>query len=154
MVGRLVQQHGVRLGQQDPRQTDHGPIADRAGFNPGSGGRTVITCLKTVRRDWPHLQWWRAVPDNGRLPKEQEQFLIEAGFETEAIDDDSVLLKSFEQRLMTWEEVEEATEDSPVETDSSVADSRDMPGECPDFSQKNGTVPPRTARIPGFAAQS
>ena len=35
-------------------------IAARAGFSPGANGRTVSTCLKTVRRDWPHLQWWRA----------------------------------------------------------------------------------------------
>ena len=93
-------------------------IADRAGFSAGSGGRTVITCLKTVRRDWPHLQWWRAVPDNGRLPKEQESFMIELGFETESIDEENVVLKSFEERLMIWEEAEE----TPVDADSSAAE--------------------------------
>ncbi len=39
-------------------------IAARAGFPPGLNGRTVSTTLKIVRRDWPHLQWWRAIADN------------------------------------------------------------------------------------------
>ena len=82
-------------------------IADRAGFSPGSGGRTIITCLRLVRRDWPHLQWWRAVANNGQLEKEQESFLIEAGFETETVDGDTVVVKSLEEQLMTWEEPEE-----------------------------------------------
>ena len=55
-------------------------IANRAGFSPGSGGRTVNICLKTVRRDWPHLQWWRAVADNGQVEEEQQSHLIDAGF--------------------------------------------------------------------------
>ena len=50
-------------------------IADRAGFSPGPSGRTISTCLKTVRRDWPHLEWWRAVADNGQLEQEQASFL-------------------------------------------------------------------------------
>ncbi|HUS38690.1 MAG: hypothetical protein WBF93_19005 [Pirellulales bacterium] len=93
-------------------------IAERAGFSPGSGGRTVSTCLKNVRRDWPHLQWWRAVSDNGQLGEEQATFLVEAGFETEAVDGDgeSVAIKSFDRMLMSWEVNEEAeeTEDASV----------------------------------------
>ncbi len=79
-------------------------IAERAGFSPGSGGRTVNTCLKTVRRDWPHQQWWRAVADDGILDKEQESHLVQAGFETETADGNSAVVKSLADQLMTWEE--------------------------------------------------
>ena len=79
-------------------------IAERAGFSPGSGGRTASTCLKTVRRDWPHLQWWRAVADDGILDKEQASHLVQAGFETETADGDSVVVKSLADQLMIWEE--------------------------------------------------
>src|SRR3978361_1833839 len=61
-------------------------IAARAGFSPGANGRTVSTCLKTVRRDWPHLQWWRAVADNGQLEEEQNAQLAKAGFELETAE--------------------------------------------------------------------
>jgi len=79
-------------------------IANRAGFNPGSGGRMINTCLKTVRRDWPHLQWWRAVADNGQVEEEQQSYLIDAGFETESVDDDTVVIKALAERLMNWGE--------------------------------------------------
>jgi alkylated DNA nucleotide flippase Atl1 len=78
-------------------------IASRAGFAPGSGGQTVSTCLKTVRRDWPHLQWWRAVADDGKIEQEQESFLTKAGFESEAAQGSSAVIKSFETQLLTWE---------------------------------------------------
>jgi alkylated DNA nucleotide flippase Atl1 len=83
-------------------------IAERAGFSPGSGGRTISTCLKTVRRDWPHLEWWRAVANNGQLEKEQEVCLVEAGFETETIDGDTIVVKSLEAQLMNWETSDDA----------------------------------------------
>lgn len=50
----------------------HTDVAKKAGFAPGSNGRNVLTTLKTVRRDWPHLQWWRIVPDDGVLEKDSE----------------------------------------------------------------------------------
>jgi alkylated DNA nucleotide flippase Atl1 len=78
-------------------------IAARAGFSPGANGRTVSTCLKTVRRDWPHLQWWRAVADNGQLDDEQKSCLSNAGFETETVDGGTVVIKSFSKQLMTWD---------------------------------------------------
>jgi alkylated DNA nucleotide flippase Atl1 len=84
-------------------------IAGRAGFAPGSGGRTVSTCLKTVRRDWPHLQWWRAIADNGQLDEEQRSHVANAGFETEIVEDGSVAIKSFAAQLMNWEERETAS---------------------------------------------
>jgi len=81
-------------------------VAERAGFSAGSTGRTVITALKVVRRDWPHLQWWRAVKDDGVLEKgsEHHERLIESGFEIEPADGhgDAVVLKGFEQLQMHW----------------------------------------------------
>ncbi|MCG8583790.1 MAG: hypothetical protein MI757_03665 [Pirellulales bacterium] len=87
----------------------HSLIAERAGFSAGAKGRSVITCLKTVKRDWPHLQWWRAVADNGQLEKgsEQESHLVESGFETEDAEDELVVIKSLDLQLMSWEAVEQ-----------------------------------------------
>jgi len=82
-------------------------IANRVGFAPGANGRTVITSLKTVRRDWPHLQWWRAVADNGRIDEEQKSFLAEVGFESETVEDGGIAVKSFSAQLMVWEEPNE-----------------------------------------------
>jgi alkylated DNA nucleotide flippase Atl1 len=79
-------------------------IAARAGFSPGSGGRTVCTCLKTVRRDWPHLQWWRAIADNGQINEEQISHVAKAGFETEIVEGGCVAIKSFADQLMNWNE--------------------------------------------------
>jgi alkylated DNA nucleotide flippase Atl1 len=58
-------------------------IARRAGFSAGSNGRAMDSCLKVIRRDWPHLQWWRAIKDDGVLENEQESLLRDAGFEME-----------------------------------------------------------------------
>jgi len=83
-------------------------IAGRAGFSPGPSCRTISTCLKTVRRDWPHLEWWRAVPDNGQVEQEQATFLQQAGFATNAETDGTAAIASFEEELMCWEAPEEA----------------------------------------------
>src|SRR3954447_12559792 len=96
-------------------------IAARAGFSPGSNGRTVSTCLKTVRRDWPHLQWWRAVADNGQLDEEQKSCLAKAGFETETVDGGTVVIKSFTTQLMSWDVPEDQLNDGDAVSDSSRA---------------------------------
>ena len=83
-------------------------IAIRAGFSPGPAGRTVGNCLKTVRRDWPHLQWWRAVADDGQLPEAQRSCLAKAGFEIETAEGGSVVIKSLSAQLLTWEEHQDA----------------------------------------------
>ncbi|MBN1591397.1 MAG: hypothetical protein JW888_17930 [Pirellulales bacterium] len=88
-------------------------IANRAGFSPGSNGRTANNCLKTVRRDWSHLQWWRAVPDNGQVEEEQQAFLVEAGIETEATEDGTIVVKSLDEHLMNWDEPDDS-EDGDV----------------------------------------
>jgi alkylated DNA nucleotide flippase Atl1 len=85
-------------------------IATRVGFSPGANGKTVSTLLKTVRRDWPQLQWWRAVADNGQVDAEQQSYLAEAGFESEPIEDGGAAIKSFATHLMTWEEPSEVVD--------------------------------------------
>jgi len=55
-------------------------VARRAGFNPGVSGKTALNVLDTVRRDWPHLQWWRVVRDDGALCfSEQADLLTRQG---------------------------------------------------------------------------
>ncbi len=82
-------------------------VADRAGFSAGANGRAMETCLKTIRRDWPHLQWWRAIRDNGLLEKDSEQVvkLQECGFSVEvAVDsDEHVIVSEFETHTMVWD---------------------------------------------------
>lgn len=87
-------------------------VARKAGFSPGAGGRTIQTVLKTVRRDWPHLQWWRVFPDDGLIEKDTEQSRLaeEAGFEFVA-SGDQIILDSFEEHVFVWEtEEDEAAE--------------------------------------------
>ncbi len=85
-------------------------IAGRAGFSAGANGRTVVTCLKTVRRDWSHLQWWRAIKDDGLIEKgsEQEVKLRESGFELadakDAKESKAVTIPDIEEHLMHWDE--------------------------------------------------
>lgn len=86
-------------------------IAARVGFSPGANGRTISTVLKTVRRDWPHLQWWRAVADNGIVDEEQKSYLAEAGFESEPAEEGNFEIKSFAEKLMTWEDPEEVADE-------------------------------------------
>ena len=85
-------------------------IARRAGFSAGSNGRAMLTCLRTVRRDWPHLQWWRAIKDDGIVEKgcEQEDKLRELGleFDTAAGNEETVSISTLEEHLMSWEEAD------------------------------------------------
>lgn len=89
-------------------------IAKRAGFSAGSTGRAMHTTMRTVRRDWPHLQWWRAVQDNGLMEQgsEQEELLREAGFDLKQDDDGNVAVTEFEEHLMPWDE---DGQDAPTE---------------------------------------
>ncbi len=91
-------------------------VAERAGFSAGANGRAMETCLKTIRRDWPHLQWWRAIPirDDGLMEKDSEQVikLQESGYEVEVAEgsDEHVVVCEIESHLMSWE----TPVDSPV----------------------------------------
>jgi len=83
-------------------------VARKAGFSPGVSGRTIQTVLKTVRRDWPPLQWWRVFPDDGLIEKdtEQSQLAVEHGFEF--VDSgDQIILDSFEEHVFVWPTEEE-----------------------------------------------
>lgn len=82
-------------------------IARRAGFSAGSNGRAMESCMRVVRRDWPHLHWWRAVKDDGILEIgcEQEARLKEAGFEVEHVDGKKTCtVISLQSQAMTWVE--------------------------------------------------
>ncbi len=81
-------------------------IAGKAGFSAGASGRTVVTCLKTVRRDWSHLHWWRAIKDDGMIEKgsEHEEKLRESGYEIQEADGEAVTIISLEEHLMSWDE--------------------------------------------------
>lgn len=89
-------------------------IAERAGFSSGTNGRTVVTALKTVRRDWAHLQWWRAIKDDGVLEEGSEHVekLVESGFEITAADGkkEGMMIASFDEHAMSWEEPEKEGE--------------------------------------------
>lgn len=93
-------------------------IARRAGFAAGNKGRAMLTTLKTVRRDWPHLHWWRAIADDGVFEAESEQlaFLREAGFEFDNVKDDGkqFILKELEVHVMSWATVPEPAESVAV----------------------------------------
>jgi len=98
-------------------------VAGRAGFSAGANGRAMETCLKTIRRDWPHLQWWRAIRDTGLLEKDSDQvaMLQESGYEIEASDDgeELVVVSELETHMMSWE----VPVDKPIGADSEGIDS-------------------------------
>lgn len=48
-------------------------IARRAGFSPGNQLRTIVACMSTVQKDWPHLESWRAIHDDGVVIKNSPQ---------------------------------------------------------------------------------
>ncbi len=96
--------------RRDEKLATYSAIAGRVGFAPGSGGRTVTSCLKTVRREWPQLQWWRAVADSGQVEPEQQTFLNQNGFATETVDG-LVLVKELAAETMSWEVAAEPVQD-------------------------------------------
>jgi alkylated DNA nucleotide flippase Atl1 len=81
-------------------------IARRAGFSAGANGRAMDSCLRVVRRDWPHLQWYRAIRDDGVLEKDGEQMkkLVEAGYEVQAHDNGKggCVVCALETHLVNW----------------------------------------------------
>jgi alkylated DNA nucleotide flippase Atl1 len=85
-------------------------VAGRAGFSPGPRCNTISSCLKNVRRDWPHLEWWRVVSDNGQLDAEQAACLTAGGYGISGIGSDRFEINQFDEQLLTWEVVEAAEE--------------------------------------------
>ena len=81
-------------------------VATRAGFKPGVGGRTLQTVLVNVQRDWPHLQWWRTVPDDGLIIEDSPlaKKLAETGVALEPGGKKGfVKIADFESKLFTWD---------------------------------------------------
>jgi hypothetical protein len=82
-------------------------VATRAGFKPGAGGRTLMTCLAAVQRDWPHLHWWRAIPDDAMVAKESDHAkqLTSSGYAIAPAEGkkDMVKVVTVEETLFTWE---------------------------------------------------
>lgn len=95
--------------KREDKIATYGAIAGRAGFSAGANGRAMITCLKTVRKDWPHLQWWRAIRDDGTCKAEGDQAieLADWGAELSNVDNEGrVHIKVDEARIMVWDEEE------------------------------------------------
>ena len=82
-------------------------IAKRAGFSAGANGKAFETAMKTVRRDWPHLQWWRAVNDTLIVDKDSDQAkkLAEASVDLKNGKDNTVTLAAPDELLMEWPEL-------------------------------------------------
>ncbi len=82
-------------------------IAKRAGFSAGANGKAFETAMKTVRRDWPHLQWWRAVNDTLIVDKDSDQAkkLAEASVDLKNGKDNTVTLAAPDDLLMEWPEL-------------------------------------------------
>lgn len=81
-------------------------VATRAGFKPGVAGRTLQTVLANVQRDWPHLQWWRTIPDDGLIVEDSPlaKKLAETGVALKASDKKGfVTLTDLKSKLFTWD---------------------------------------------------
>ncbi len=87
-------------------------VARRVGFRSGTGGKAVLACMRLVRRDWPHLQWWRILHEGGLLEDGSEQIdcLRAAGYEVEKRKRQGrrvVIVKSWDDSQMEWQQIEE-----------------------------------------------
>lgn len=83
-------------------------VSLRAGFKPGVNGKTILTSLEAVKRDWPHLQWWRALPDDCCLAVESDhcQQLKMNGYSLEEAKGKKpgVTIADISAVLYTWED--------------------------------------------------
>ena len=79
-------------------------IARRAGFSAGTNGRTMDSCLKVIRRDWPHLHWWRAIKDDAAIEADQETALRTAGYElAQHSSGKRLVIVGIETHCMVWD---------------------------------------------------
>ena len=81
-------------------------VATRAGFKPGVAGKTLQTVLANVQRDWPHLQWWRTIPDDGMIMEGSPlaKKLAETGVELKPGEKKGfVTLTNLDSKLFTWD---------------------------------------------------
>jgi hypothetical protein len=83
-------------------------VAERAGFKPGVNGKNLLVCLDSVRRDWPHLQWWRVLQDDCCLPANgpQANALKENGYTLDSAEGrpGNVQIVDIEFHLHSWTE--------------------------------------------------
>jgi len=89
-------------------------IAGRAGFSAGANGRAMMTCLTTIQKEWPHLQAWRAIRDDGTVQTDSEQSReLEQWGATLTPDSEagrsSVMID--EARVMIWDDADAITGD-------------------------------------------
>lgn len=91
-------------------------IAQRAGFSPGAEGKAVRKCLATIRQDWPHLEWWRAIEDDGTVEAKGEHIAQLHGLGIETADESKgyVSVMVDEELMMVWDADEES--ESAVKT--------------------------------------
>ncbi len=92
--------------KQLEKLSTYSEVAERAGFKPGVNGKTIITCLESVRKEWPHLQWWRVVQEDGRLTANTEHAsaLSTNGFELNPVNGRKTMVEivSFETHVFSW----------------------------------------------------
>jgi alkylated DNA nucleotide flippase Atl1 len=83
-------------------------IAERAGFSPGADCKAVRKCLATIRQEWEHLEWWRAIEDDGTVEAKGDHMEPLRGLGIEFADERKgfVSLKIDEELIMVWEEAE------------------------------------------------
>ena len=79
-------------------------IARRAGFSPGAQCRTILACMNTIQKDWPHLEAFRAIHDDGITPKlsAQAESLQKQGIELRDEGENWTIILD-ERMLMVWE---------------------------------------------------
>ncbi|MCA8994726.1 MAG: hypothetical protein KDA69_10720 [Planctomycetaceae bacterium] len=104
--------------KKEDKVATYSAIAERAGFSAGTTGRSMLTCLKAIRRDWDHLQWWRAIPDNKTVEAKGKlaAFLTEWGATIGEANANGLAEVTVEdEKLKVWEEagakLAEETED-------------------------------------------
>ena len=83
-------------------------VAERAGFSPGADCKAVRKCLLTIRQEWPHLEWWRAIEDDGTVEKQGDHLAPLKGLGIEFADERKgyVSLMIDEALIMVWEDDE------------------------------------------------
>lgn len=86
-------------------------VAERAGFKPGANGKTILNCLETVKKEWPHLQWWRAVQDDGTIAvgSDLAGALVSHGYELAPVDGrkEALQITNFETHVFCWTQIVE-----------------------------------------------
>jgi len=93
-------------------------VANRAGFSAGANGRSMLTCIKAIRKDWPHLEWWRAIRDDITVEAgtDHVEYLQEWGVTVEDGETEGRASVGVEtDQLMDWNPPTEETESDEEE---------------------------------------